>query len=500
MKENTNRALTINSVFLYSKLLITTICGLFTTRFALQALEVDDFGLFSVVGSIISFIAIFNTIMLATSNRFISVAIGKGNAKEINEQFNINLSIHVALAIITLLVALPLGDWFICSHLQYSGDVSNALWVFHFSLLGSVISFVGVPYNGLLMAKERFIVFCGAESLSAILKLSVAYALIYCFKNKLFVYALSQAGLTAMVTFLYWAYCSIKFKDTVRFNMVKRTDKYKEVFAFSGWVAYGAVATVGKNQGAAVLVNIFFNTAMNTALGLANTVHSLLAVFANSVAQPMAPQVTKNYVKGNYDRCSQLLVMSTKYTFMVMMCVSAPFLVNPQYILSLWLGSVPPYVVDFTVLIIIDTLVGSLNSGISNIIFASGKIKLYQVSINTLRLLAIGVAYIILKNGGPAHSLLYAYIAFSIIIFFVGQMVLHSTLKFDNSLLVKESYVPSVVIAILFAPMCFLQLDLSPLIQITIAEVYVLLLICTVGTGKRERQFIFSKIQKIIKK
>lgn len=77
MQENTNKSLAINTVILYVRLAVTAICGLFTTRFALEALGVVDYGLFSVIGSIISFIAIINTIMVSTSNRFIAVAIGK---------------------------------------------------------------------------------------------------------------------------------------------------------------------------------------------------------------------------------------------------------------------------------------------------------------------------------------------------------------------------------------------------------------------------------------
>ena len=48
MNENTNRAIAINSIILYFKLAIITVTGLLTTRFALQALGVNDFGLFSV--------------------------------------------------------------------------------------------------------------------------------------------------------------------------------------------------------------------------------------------------------------------------------------------------------------------------------------------------------------------------------------------------------------------------------------------------------------------
>ena len=181
MQENTNRAIAINSIILYGKLAITTICSLLTTRFALQALGVVDYGLYAVLGGIISFISIFNTIMLSTSNRFIAVAIGKGDMDEANKQFNVNLSIHVAIAVFVLLIAYPIGDWYIPRYVNYEGPLSNAMMVYCISILCSAMSFVGVPYNGLLMAKEKFIVFSFVDVVSHILKLIVAWLLVFHF-------------------------------------------------------------------------------------------------------------------------------------------------------------------------------------------------------------------------------------------------------------------------------------------------------------------------------
>ena len=129
-------------MILYAKLFIMTICGLFTTRFALLALGVSDFGLFSLLGSLITFIAIFNTVMIATSNRFISVAIGKGDLHIINDQFNICRVIHIAIAVATFFIAIPLGDFYINKFLHYDGNIVKAIDVFHFTIIGSVISFV----------------------------------------------------------------------------------------------------------------------------------------------------------------------------------------------------------------------------------------------------------------------------------------------------------------------------------------------------------------------
>lgn len=500
MKENTNKAIAINSVILYAKLFVMTICGLLTTRFALQALGVDDFGLFSVLGSIISFIAIFNTVMISTSNRFISVAIGKGDIIYINEQFNICIVIHITLALLTILVAIPLGDLYIYKYLKYSGDIGTAVHVFHFTVIGSIISFIGVPYNGLLIAKEKFLVFSITEVLTHIFKLGVTFSLLYCFNEKLLIFAFTQGFITAVPTLIYHVYCKRQYPEIVKFTIPRNTQKYMEIFSFSGWVAYGAFATIGKSQGAQILVNSFFNTVMNTALGLANTVNGLLGTFSNSIAQPIMPQITKNYASGNYSRCDDLLVMSTKYTFLVTLFISIPFLTGAEWIFSLWLGNVPPYVLDFTKLVIVDTLITSLNSGISNIIFASGKIKLYQVSINTLRLLSIVAAYMVLKLGGPAHSLLWAYILFSIIIFFVGQWVLYHTLNYDNRILWKRSYIPSFVIFVLAVPLLNFQLCTIPFVNIVFVESYLFILIICFGLSKSEKRKLSEIFIKYIKK
>ncbi len=494
MQENTNKALIINSAILYARLFFMTICGLLTTRFALKALGVNDFGLFSLLGSIITFIAIFNTVMISTSNRFISVAIGRNDINEINTQFNISLIIHLIIAVVTLFIALPIGDFYIRSYLHYNGSIDTAIDVFHFTVIGSIISFIGVPYNGLLIAKENFWISTVTDIITHIFKLGITISLLYCFENKLLIYALTQGLITGIPTLIYFLYCQKVYPLYVTFKLVNEKEKYKEVFSFSGWIAYGAFATIGKSQGAQVLVNSFFNTIMNTALGLANTVNGLLSTFSNSISQPIVPQITKSYATKDKNRCDELLVMSTKFTFLVTLFISIPFLTNGEWIFSIWLGEIPPYVLVFTKLVIVDTLITSLNSGISSLIFAHGNIKLYQISINTLRLLSIIAAYIALKMGGPAYSLFWAYIVFSVIIFFVGQIVLNKTLHYDNRILWKKSYMPSLLVTILFAPFLFVKFISSPILSMVIYQMILTILIMTFGLSKSERKFILKKL------
>lgn len=499
MKENTDKAIVINSVLLMARLVITSLCALVVTRLTLQALGVDDFGLFAMLGSFVIFASVINQTMTTTSNRFIAVAIGKGDPDAVRRTFNVNLMIHVAIAIITLIVALPVGDWYIHHYVNYSGPIDNALMVFRFTMIGAILSFLGVPYNGLLQAKERFFVFCGVDVLSNLFKVAVAWSLLSHWSDKLLVYTLTISFLTCYPALVYALYCHIKFPEITRIMVVKDWKHYLDVFKFSAWIGFGAVVTVGKGQGAALIVNAFFSTVMNTALGIANYINQLITLFASNVAQPMAPQLVKSYSAGDFDRCLKLLVMSTKFSFLIMLLISAPFLVSSEWILDLWLGEgqYPQETTCFIYLVITDALVQSFNSGINQIIFASGKIKHYQVGANVLRLVSVGMAWFCLRMGMEAYSLFYCYILVSLLIVVFTQWILSHDLAFPTRMIYKKSYIPSLLVVVLFLPMLY-DLGMQGLIRIIVSEIYLLAIVIFVGLSQDERLFLSRMLLKKI--
>ena len=498
--ENTNKAIVVNSLVLYAKMIITVLCSVFTTRFALQALGVVDFGLYSLLGGIISFIIIFNTIMIKSSQRFMAIAIGKGNVNDANVQFNVNLIIHASIAILTILVAYPIGKWYIYNYINYDGDLSIALLVFIISIVGAVISFIGVPYNALIIAKEKFVVFSVIDVISQIGKLVIAYLLTIYFINKLVVYSVSLAVLTALPTFVYVIYCQKNYISIVKIKFVRDLEKYKEIFFFSIWVSIGAVCMIGKNQGASIIINLFFNTIMNTALGIANNIGGFINMFSHNVTQPMSPQITKSYAAHDFKRMDQLLTMSTKFGFLFMLFASSPFLISSEWILNLWLGQVPSYSTMFLKLMIIDCLLLSFNDGLSNAIFASGEIKSYQITTSMLNLLSVVFGFVVLKLGAPAYSLLLVYIGFSFIRVVAVQIILSSVLNFDYKKLVKNSYLPSMIVVVLFSPVTFVDVNISPFLKILFFMVYLCLLILFIGLNSNERNYLKLKVQKLYKK
>lgn len=491
MEENTDKAIVLNTFIMYVRLFVVSICGLFTTRFALQALGQTDFGLFSLLGGVIMFVSLLNTIMISTSNRFIATAIGKQNNKLVNETFNVNLIIHFAIACITLIISFPIGDWYILHYVNFDGDINTAVTVFNITVIGAVIAFVSVPYNGLMMAKERFLVFCLVDIISCLLKMLGALSLNCFTHNKIIVYAFFISILSAFPTFVYAIYCRKHFKDYTKIRFVRKSKLYREVLSFSVWIGYGAFATLAKNQGAALVINNFFNTVMNTALGIANSISLVIQQVAFNIGKSMTPQITKSYAAGNIDRAETLTIACSKYTFLLLLITATPFLVEPDFLISFWLGNVPTYAPFFTRLLIIDALVISLNAGIPELIFASGKIKWYQLIVNTLLICSVIVGFYVLQLGKPAYYLQVVYIIFSVIILVVRQFVLNMVVKFNSWKLIKKSYLPCFTVVLLFLPYFLLDIT-SPIINIFAATIYVFIIIYVIGLRKYERDYIHS--------
>lgn len=500
MEKNANRTIVINSMLLYFRLGITTLCSIFATRYAFQALGVSDFGLVSVVASVITFMSIVNTTMVSASNRFIAVAIGRGNLEEINLTFNVCLIIHIAIALLTLALAYPIGHYYIYNILQYDGQIDLVISIFDINIIGAIIAFIGVPYNGLLIAKERFFVFCITDVICNLVKVMVTYMLISHFTDKLLIYTYLLVFVAGFPTLLFMTYCHTCFCEITKLWIVRNRKPYIDILSFSVWIGYGAVAIVGRSQAAAMLINAFFNTVMNAALGIANYVLQMLVLIAQNVTKPISPQITKAYAGSDMERCNTLVVLSAKMSFIVVFVVGAPLFCEMDYILGLWLGEVPPYSVLFSRLFVVNVLVDSLNSGISEYVMAGGRIRRYQIFVNTLYLLSIPAAYVMLSLGAEAWWLLVVYIIFSAFILMTRQFLMRLEYGFDTGVLVKKVYVPSLIAVTLFAPLYFLLNSIHGIFAFFAETIYVCVIAFYVCLSKSERECVLSIFHKIWKK
>ena len=108
-----NKRIVKNTFVLYLRTFLTIIIGLYTSRIVLKALGVEDFGIFNVVGGIVSLLGFLSGALGAASSRFITYELGSGNQKELQNTFRTAFTAHLCLTIVAIILAETIGLWFV---------------------------------------------------------------------------------------------------------------------------------------------------------------------------------------------------------------------------------------------------------------------------------------------------------------------------------------------------------------------------------------------------
>ena len=501
-----NRLIFNNTIILYFRMIISSVIGLFTTRFVLQALGSSDFGLYNVIGGLVVMMAFLNGVMVSTTYRYIAYEMGKGNNKGIIKVFNISLVIHLGMAFLVLVLSETAGVYYIKHYLNVSADnVGDALFVFRFSAYATIFYIISVPYLGLITAHEKFAARAMIEIIRNVLMFFVAIIIIFYLGNKLRLYALLVFFVNIVPTALFYYYCKRKYREIVKWKFQKDRGKYKEMISFSGWIMIGAAASVGQTSGSALIVNSVFGTVLNASFGIANQVNSIVLMFARNLGQAATPQITKSFSSGNSNRTITLAAHISKYSVFLMLLPSLPILLETEYLLSLWLVEVPPYTVIFCQLMIINALVNGLTGGLASLIQATGKIKIFQIILSSTSLLSLPIGYFLFKTGHPPSSIIIVFISTALINVVVWQILLKIIIDFDVKYFLKKSYLKVFSVAILMIPLFFIRdlfaAGILRFIFFSLLSLFWLLVIMYLaGTEKKEKEMLGKAIIKLIRK
>jgi O-antigen/teichoic acid export membrane protein len=318
-----------------------------------------------------------------------------------------SLNIHFLIAIIFFIIIEIVGLWFIYNKMNIDlSKLSATFWVFQFSIISLLLVIVSAPYHALIIANEDMTIFAYVEIIGVLLKLIIVYALHLFSTDKLITYSLLLLLVTLIIRLLYMYLCKIKYKEiSYRFFWDKLL--FQEMFKFNGWTTLSAATTMARSQGINVLFNIFIGVTVNAAMGIANQVNAAINSFTQNFQLAFFPQITKSYAEGDIKYMIKLIFSGAKLSYMLLLILSLPIIVETNFILNIWLKNIPEYTSLLVILILIDTNIKSFVCTINTAMRATGKIKLYEIMTNIIIILSLLVCYILLKNTG---SVLYTYL------------------------------------------------------------------------------------------
>lgn len=399
-----NKTIAKNTVFLYMRMILLLVINLYTSRVVLHTLGFNDYGIYNVVGGVVTMLAFLNVGMAGASQRFISFDLGKGDINALKNTFCTTVLTHGAIALIVIFIMETIGLWFLNWKLNIPANrMFAANWVFQCSLVTFALSVTSVPYNSCIIAHEKMGTFAYISIFEAVAKLAIVFALYATPIDKLIVYSTLIAITQAIVRLIYVIYCKRHFEEC-KFRYCFDKKLFKEMFAFAGWGCIGNMGFSTKDQGSNILLNLFFGTTVNAARGIAGQVNGVINSFASNFTMAMNPQIIKLYAAGNYEKSRNLAFAGSKYAFFLLMLIAVPFLINEHYLLRLWLVDVPPYTDIFVIIIILCSLIYSLTHTISTAISATGHVKWFQILLAVILLSELPIAYVILKLGGNPYQ------------------------------------------------------------------------------------------------
>lgn len=438
-----NKRIAKNTLLLYVRMLFSLLISIYTSRVVLNTLGVEDYGIYNVVGGVVIMMGILNGAMSTSVQRFLNFELGAGNKTKLTQTFSMSLNIYILFAFIFVILAETIGVWFLNTYLSIPQDrLTAANYVFQFSIFSTVISLLSNPYSAAIISHEKMGVFAFTSILEVLIKLAIVFLLLVISFDKLIGYGLFLACATCLVTLIYYTYCKRHFEEC-RYKLFWDKTMFRQLFSYFGWNLFGSAAGLLKTEGLNILLNIFFNPAVNAARGIACTINNVLMQFFNNFYMAVKPQIIKYYAQGDTPKMLDLVFKSTKYSFFLCFIFSLPVMIEAPFLIQLWLGQVPEYTVVFTRLIIIISIVDALAVPTMTAAHATGKIRLYQFVVGTILILNIPISYCFLKyifhDAVTVYiiSLLLAITAFIVRLYIVKRLVGFSIRLYMKTIILK---------------------------------------------------------------
>jgi O-antigen/teichoic acid export membrane protein len=502
-----NRTIAKNTLMLYGRALLMMLIGLYTSRVILHTLGVMDFGVYNAVGGIIGLFGFVTSSLGNATSRFITVAIGQGDQNLINKTFGNIKVIYYFLCIMIVLVSETIGVWFLYNKMTIPADrMIAAFWVFQFTIVSAVLDFVCVPYNSAIIAHEKMSAFAYISLLDAVFKLLICYVLLITPFDRLITYA-SLIFLVGVVDrIIYAVYCNSRFEE-VHAKARIYTEQFREIMVFSGWTLSGNIAWVLNTQGANLLLNVFFGPVVNAARGIALQVQGVMQQFVTNFQTAINPQITKNYASHNYPRMHELVTLSTKYSYQLMLLMSIPVIIEAPEILKLWLKIVPDHTIPFLRWTLIAAVLTTVSNPLWVSVLATGKLKKYMAYDNTIQLIGIPLCYVLFKFfHAESEWLFIVMVLIEVIDIYIRAWIVLPLIDFPYRKYLKEVVLPLflVTIASCIVPIIvYKEVDQSISGSLFVGMSSILwssLIIWLIGMKKKERQFIISKVKLLVVK
>lgn len=459
-----------NTIVLYAKIIASMAIALVSVPLVLHALGASDYGLYNLVAGVVAMLSFLNNSMTVSSQRYMSVAMGENNEQKVNIIYNTSFALHLALGVLIVLAFEVIGI-FAIDKLNIAPD---RLWcakiIFQILILSTFSKIVSVPFDALMNAKEDMLPFSVIELIDSVLMLLVAFSIRYFIGDKLVFYGFCVAGIAVLTFIMKYGWCKYAYKGYCisPFQYIKELQT-KEILGFTGWNLFGSFAMMGRNQGVAVIINLFLGTVANAAYGVANQINGALCHFSSTFQKAINPQIMKSEGMQDRKRMLRISFISSRFSVLALSLFAIPLIIEMEEVLTIWLkNDIPPFTLRLSQFILLLSIVYQYSVGIMSAIQANGKIRNYQITMGLILLFNVPVTYYVLKMGYPIYYTTVAFVVLECVSLIVRLNMAKALIGLVINDYINEVIKPTTIVVMIpmivailihiFMPACFLRL------------------------------------------
>lgn len=436
-----------NTLMLYFRHILIMLVSLYTVRVVLNTLGVEDYGIYNVVGGVVALFSFFNSTMASASQRFFSFAIGENDPILLEKTFAVNWVIYGVIAIIAFILLETIGLWFLNTKLIIPLNRYNAaLWIYHLSVLSFLASILSTPFMAMIIAHEDMNIYAYVSIVEALLKLIIVYILTLISYDKLIIYGILIFASTFLTTTIYATISKKRYKEC-KIQLTWNPKIFKEIFSFTGWSLFGSISVVLRNQAITILLNQMFNPAIVATRTIASQVSNTVNVFSNNFNTGLYPPIIKSYASGNKKQMFNLVFHGSKITYFLMFLFTLPLFIEMPFIMEFWLNNPPKDIIIFTRLALIDSLITSVSLPLMTTVRATGKVKIYELTLGSILILSFFSSWYILYMGMPAYSVMIIAIIATFLMFLTRLLILKRLISFPTKKYIKKVIFPLVLMS-----------------------------------------------------
>lgn len=506
--DNTKR-IANNTLLLYSRLLFSLVISLYSSRLVLSALGETDYGVYNVVGGVVSMFSIVTNSISGAIGRFLTFELGKNDKRKLSNLFSMSFGIQLGMSLLIVVLVETIGVWFLNAKMNIPPErMIAANWVLQFSMVSFVSSMLIVPYDACIVAHEKMNFYSVIGILDVLLKLGTALLIAYsAFRDKLIVYAAALMSCLFILQVLYVSYCKRKFEECNLHKPEWDKNLFKELFGFASWNFLGSTIGLLNGQGINIVLNLFCGAAVNAARGLAYTVNNIIANFVNNFMKALTPQIIKAYASNEMDYAIFLIYRGAKFSYFILLVLGLPVMFEADFLINLWLVDVPEHTVNFVRMILLLAFTDVLSNILGMAQGATGKIKYYQIASSSILSLNFICSYLLLRFTDFSPECVYVVaIAVSILMLVSRNIFINHSYGISFADYFKNVYLKLFVVTVSAAIIPFfiwLKMDDNMVRFFLVCAVCLISSITSIlllGCNKSERVFIFDYAKSLLGK